>query len=113
MNYSILILIITQLLFTASDLLARANMSKYGFNISTFISIWFLVYFLIRTLAMFGQLYIFTTIELGKTMAMFGAVSIVLSNLLGFLILKEVLPIEVYVGVSFAVMAFLILAISK
>ena len=37
----------------------------------------------------------FTTIELGKTMALLGAISIILSNLLGFLILKEVLPIRV------------------
>jgi hypothetical protein len=32
---------------------------------------------------------------------------------LGFLILKEVLAVGVYVGVSFAVLAFLILAVSK
>ena len=113
MKFSILIIIITQLLFTGSDLLARSNMAKYGFKFSAFLSIWFLLYFIIRTVAMFGQLYIFTTIELGKTMALFGAISIILSNLLGFLILKEVLPIGVYIGVSFAVIAFLILAVSK
>jgi hypothetical protein len=55
---------------------------------------------------MFGQLYIFTTIELRKTMALFGAISIILSNLLGLLILKEVLPVGVYIGVSFAVLDF-------
>lgn len=113
MNYAIWIIIITQLLFTVSDLLARSNMPKHGFNLSAFLSIWFLIYFSIRTIAMFGQLYIFTTIELGKTMAMFGAISIILSNVLGFLILKETLPIGVYVGVSLAVIAFLILAVSK
>ncbi len=113
MKVSILIIIITQLLFTGSDLLARYNMQKFGFKFSAFLSAWFIIYFLIRTIAMFGQLYIFTTIELGKTMALFGAVSIILSNLLGFLILKEVLPIGIYVGVSFAVVAFLILAVSK
>ena len=113
MKYSILIIIITQLLFTGSDLLARYNMPKLGFKFSAFLSTWFILYFLIRTIAMFGQLYIFTTIELGKTMALFGAVSIILSNLLGLLILKEVLPIGVYIGVSFAVLAFLILAVSK
>lgn len=113
MNYSILIIIVTQLLFTSSDLWARANMIKYGFKVSSFLSGWFLLYFIIRSVAMFGQLYIFTTIELGKTMALFGAVSIILSNLLGFFILKEVLPVGVYVGVSFAVLAFLILAVSK
>lgn len=113
MKYSIIVIIITQLLFTGSDLLARYNMPKFGFKIAAFFSTWFIIYFLIRTIAMFGQLYIFTTIELGKTMALFGAVSIILSNLLGFLILKEVLPVGVYVGVSFAVIAFLILAVSK
>jgi len=113
MKFLILIIIVTQLLFTGSDLLARYNMPKYGFNISAFFSTWFAIYFIVRTIAMFGQLYIFTTIELGKTMALFGAVSIILSNLLGFLILKEVLPVGVYIGVSFAVVAFLILAISK
>jgi hypothetical protein len=113
MKFSIIIIIVTQLLFTSSDLLARYNMPKVGFKFSAFLSIWFIIYFFIRTIAMFGQLYIFTTVELGKTMALFGAVSIILSNLLGFLILKEVLPIGVYVGVSFAVVAFLILAVSK
>lgn len=32
---------------------------------------------------MFSQLYVFTAIELGKTMALFGATSIILANLLG------------------------------
>lgn len=113
MNYSILIIIVTQLLFTGSDLLARSNMSKHGFTISAFFSTWFIFYSIIRTVAMFGQLYIFTSIELGKTMALFGAISIVLSNLLGLLVLKEVLSIGVYIGVSFAVAAFIILAVSK
>jgi hypothetical protein len=113
MNYSILVIVFTQILFTGSDLLARYNMPKLGFKFTAFFSTWFLIYFVIRTVAMFGQLYIFTTVELGKTMALFGAVSIILSNLLGFLILKEVLPVGVYIGVSFAVLAFLILAVSK
>lgn len=100
----------TQLLFTASDILARSNMSKLGFHTATFLAPWFLIYFVIRILAMFGQLYVFTGVELGKTMAMFGAVSIILSNVLGFLVLKEVLSPQVYVGASLAVIAFIILA---
>jgi hypothetical protein len=88
-------------------------MTKQGFKLSTFLTGWFVIYFVIRTVAMFGQLYIFTTIELGKTMALFGAVSIILSNLLGLLILREVQSVGVYIGVSFAVLAFLILAVSK
>jgi hypothetical protein len=64
-------------------------MPNYGFKIPAFFSTSFAIYFIVRNVAMFEQLYIFTTTELGKTMALFGAVSIILSNLLGFLILKR------------------------
>ena len=109
----IVIIVLAQLLFSLSDLLARHNLRNTEFSVSAFFSFWFLVYFIIRQLGMMGQLYAFTFIEFGKTMALFGAVSIVVANLLGFLILKEVLPTGVYVGVSLAVAAFLILAVSK
>lgn len=104
------IIIGTQLLFTCGDLLARANMHRHGFTLAAFLSGWFAVYFLLRTVAMFGQLYIFSCVELGKTMAVFGAVSIVLSNVLGLLLLKEVLSAGAYAGVTLAVLAFLALA---
>ncbi|HNT29483.1 MAG TPA: hypothetical protein PKL83_00850 [bacterium] len=87
-------------------------MPKQGFTLASFLSGWFLLYFAIRTVAMFGQLYVFTTIELGKTMALFGAVSIVLSNLVGFLVLKEVLSPGAYIGVTFAVIGFIVLALA-
>jgi multidrug transporter EmrE-like cation transporter len=112
MNWPIVVIVGTQILFTASDLLARSNMSKQGFVVAAFLSKWFLAYFLIRMIAMFGQLYVFTSIELGKTMALFGAVSIILANVLGLLVLKEVLSPVAYAGVSLAVVAFLILAFS-
>lgn len=62
-----------------------------------------------RTVAMFGQLYVLSRVELGKTMALFGALSIVLSAGLGFLFLREVLSIQVYIGIVLAVTAFLVL----
>ena len=111
MNWPIVIIIGTQLLFTTSDLLARTYMPKQGFALATFLSGWFLTYFSIRIIAMFGQLYVFTAIELGKTMALFGAISIMLANLLGFLVLKEVLSPGTYIGVTLAVIAFIVLAL--
>lgn len=111
MNWPIIVLIGTQILFTTSDLLARAYMPKQGFALATFISGWFATYFVIRMVAMFGQLFVFTSIELGKTMALFGAVSIVLANVLGFLVLKEVLSPAAYIGISMAVVAFIVLAL--
>ncbi len=87
-------------------------MEKGGFVLANFLTSWFALYFLIRMLAMFGQLYVFTHVELGRTMALFGAVSIVLSNILGFLLLGELLTTTTYVGIMLAVVAFLVLAVT-
>lgn len=113
MNKALLVLVGTQALFTGSDLLARLHMRTGGFHLQTFLAPWFLAYFLLRQAAMFGQLYVFSSVELGKTMALFGATSIVLSNLLGILLLREVLPVPAYVGVALAALAFLVLAIVR
>jgi len=103
--------VVTQILFTSSDLIARTAMKIHGFKAASFFSLWFLAYWLLRQVAMFGQLYVFSSIDLGRSMALFGAASIVLSNVLGFLLLKETLSLPVYVGVSLAVLAFLALAL--
>jgi hypothetical protein len=104
------ILIGTQLVYSISDFMGRMYMSKLGFHWSTFWTGWFLVYFIIRQIAMFGQLYVFAFVPLGKTMAMLAAASIILSNALGFLFLKEVLSPIAYAGVTLAVIAVLVMA---
>ena len=105
------ILVGSQMLFTASDLMARAKMRDAGgFSAANLLSARFAFYMLVRTVATFGQLYVFSRVHLGKTMALFGATSIVLSNLLGLLLLGESLSAQAYVGVSLAVLAFLLLA---
>jgi multidrug transporter EmrE-like cation transporter len=89
--------------------MGRTYMSRYGFKLSTFISLWFLAYLLIRQIATFGQVYIFANIQLGKTMAVFGAVSIVMSNVIGLLYLGEKLSPVSYFGICLAILAFLIM----
>ena len=106
----IIVIVAAQLLFTTGDLIARANMRHSPFAISTFLSWWFLAYFLIRQLAMFGQLYVFSSLQIGKSMALFGATSIVVVNVLGFLLLGEVLSIYTYLAVALVVLAFIILS---
>ena len=106
------IVIATQLLFTTSDLIARANMRQHPFKISTFLTGWFLFYFLVRQIAMFGQLYVFSALQIGKTMALFGATSIVIANVLGIFLLGELLSWQAYIGIAFAVLAFVSLAIT-
>lgn len=109
----LLIIVGTQLLFTTGDLIARANMRHGPFALSTFLSWWFLSYFLIRQIAMFGQLYVFSALQIGKTMALFSATSIILVNILGVLLLGEVLSVRAYLAVGMVVLAFIILSISS
>lgn len=107
------LIVLVQALYTSGDLLARANLKLTGFSPGAFWSKWFLVYAALRLAATFGQLYVFAHVELGRSMALFGAAAIVFSNLLGFLLLQETLSLSAYAGVSLAVVAFLVLAITS
>ncbi len=108
----LVILIATQLLFTTGDLLARAHMRHSPFSMSSFLNWWFLLYFLIRQVAMFGQLYVFSILQVGKTMALFGATSIVVVNVLGVLLLGEVLSLQAYIAIGLVVLGFVLMSVS-
>lgn len=105
------VLIVTQLLFTVSDVLARQQLHRHGFNLGSFLNLWFAVYVMIRIIATGGQLYVLSNVKVGQTMALFGAVSIVLSNVIGFLWLRETLSLVTYLGIILAIFAFLLLAV--
>jgi multidrug transporter EmrE-like cation transporter len=62
-------------------------------------------------MATFGQLYALALSPLGWMSSVFGAVSIILANLLGLLVLKQVLSPAGYAGVLLAVLAFLVMAL--
>ena len=109
----IAVVITSQILFLISDLLGRHYMPMLGFRTSTFISWWFLGYQAIRFVATLGQLYIFTHLELGKTMTLFATASLVMANLAGYLLLGELLDIRVYIGVLLAITAFIVVAFAK
>ena len=88
-------------------------MKQDGFTASTFVSWWFLIYMAIRMIGTIGQLYIFSNTEVGKTLALFGAFSLILVNIGGVLFLGEVLPLKAYVGVMLAIAAVVVLALTK
>ena len=108
--HPLIILLGTQALFTTSDFMARFYMKRHGFDASVLTMGWFWLYQLIRQVATVGQLYVFSHVPLGKTMALFGATSIVMSNVLGFLFLKESLSPVAYAGVGLAVLAIFVMA---
>ncbi len=108
----VLVIVATQLLFTTGDLIARANMRHSPFVFSTFLNWWFVVYFTIRQLAMFGQLYVFSALQVGRSMALFSATSIVAVNALGVLLLGEILSVQAYLAIGLVVLGFVVLALS-
>jgi len=108
----ILVIVATQLLFTTGDLIARANMRNSPFVLWTFLNWWFLAYFLIRQVAMFGQLYVLSAMQVGRTMALFSATSLVVVNVLGILLLGEVLSTQAYLAIALVVFAFILLSVS-
>ncbi len=108
----VLIIVGTQLLFTTGDLIARHNMRSSTFTLATFLSWWFLVYFAVRQVAMFGQLYVLSLVQVGKTMALFSATSLVLVNVLGVLLLGEVLSLKAYAAVALVILAFVVLSLN-
>jgi multidrug transporter EmrE-like cation transporter len=109
----VVVVVGTQLLFSVGDLMARANMRKHGFTAAAFLNVSFLVYILSRQLATVGQMYVLATVPIGKTMALFGAGSIVLANVLGVLLLGDVVSMRSYAGIALAVMAFLVMSLGK
>jgi uncharacterized membrane protein len=107
----VLVIVGTQLLFTAGDLLARANMRHSPFALSTFLSWWFVTYFAIRQIAMFGQLYVFSVLQVGRSMALFSATSLIVVNILGVLLLGEILSVQTYLAIGLVVLGFIVLAL--
>jgi uncharacterized membrane protein len=109
MNPQLATVIGSQLLFTAGDLLARKHI-KGDFTLANLLTGWFGAYVLLRTFATLGQLYVLSVIDLGKAMALFGAASVMIANLLGWLVLEEVLTPTAYVGIGLAVLALLVMS---
>ena len=93
--------------------MGRYFMSKYGFRLGTFLSVWFLTYFFIRSLATMGQLYVFTSFELGRTITLAGVLGLITANILGLFLLKEILSPIAYIGIAFAIIAFLLVGFSR
>jgi drug/metabolite transporter (DMT)-like permease len=106
----IIMLLVSQICFTASDLWARSVLAQHGFRPETLFSWWFLGYSTLRTIATLGQLYGLSSIQLGRATGMLSAISVLLANALGFFVLREVLTPGQYAGVSLVAVAFLLLA---
>ena len=108
-----MVVLLSQALFSTSDIMGRYYMKRDGFNLASFLSIWFASYFLIRMLAMFGQLYALAHLELGRSQTLFGVSGLIIANLVGLFFLNENLGTVAYLGVLLAIIAFFIVGFGK
>jgi multidrug transporter EmrE-like cation transporter len=101
------------MLFTASDVLARTNLkSSDGLSLAALLAPWFVVYLVVRQVAMVGQLYVLASVELGRTAGLFAAMSLLAANAIGVLFLGDVLTGLGYLGVALALAAMVVLTVS-
>jgi len=107
----LLVVIVSQLLFTAGDLVARLRMRQLGFGAEAFVSWWFVGYMGLRTLATFGQLWVLARLVLGAALPMFAAASVVLSMMLSITVLNEGLGTKTIVGGGHAIAALVTLTL--
>lgn len=107
----IVIVVATQLLFTISDFLARANLKDMPFSVSILWTRWFVAYMVIRQVATLGQLYALANIELGRSAGLFALTSLLLANAVGVFFLHDSLSARQYLGVTVGALGFLLLAL--
>jgi len=106
--FSLGVVLVAQLLYTASDFIGRSVMKERGFTPATFLDGWFIAYVLLRVLATTGLLYTFSQLPLGKTIILFSVASVLLSNVLGLLFLQEALSPTMYLSLLLALGALLL-----
>jgi len=107
----IIVILVTQLIYSSTDLLARAHLRGATFGPASFLQAWFIWYAVIRVASTVAQFYVFSKLDLGKTDTLFALAAIVFANILGLLFLKEVLSVKDYIGVVLAIIALVILSI--
>ena len=108
----VVIVLVTQGLFTAGDVLARLKLrTAPDFTLSALIAPWFVAYLTLRQIATFGQLYILAKIELGRTAGFYAVAGLLTANVIALLFLGEKLTTQTYIGLLLAVAAIVVLAL--
>jgi len=106
-------ILVSQSLFIVSDILARHYMHKLGFHFTTFLTVWFLAYTIIRLAAAIFELYVLTYTGLGKAFTLIVLTALVLTNIAGWLLFGEVYSVGTYVGIALAIAAILVITLTQ
>ncbi|CAN1210252.1 hypothetical protein TUMEXPCC7403_08665 [Tumidithrix helvetica PCC 7403] len=108
------IALITQLIFLVGEIPAAGYLYKHGFSIEMIGHPWFWVFTITRFVGIAGQIYLWSSTEIGRVAAVMGSCGLILSNVLGtFFLQQKSLSINGYIGLVFAMLAIALLASEK
>lgn len=110
---NIILLFITQTIYSLSDLAKKVYGSQTGFSWAMLQNIPFLLALIIPALGLGIQIYVLTKYELSKTMITLGVLNVLFASILGVVFLKEKLTSLNMVGIVCAVIAVALLNIKK
>lgn len=110
---NVALLILTQAIYSLSDLGKKVYAEKLGFGFGLLKNIPFLLVLIVPAIALALQIYVLSRYELSKTMITLGVLNVVFATLLGVGVLKEKLSLANYLGIVFAILAVILLNIKK
>lgn len=110
---NVILLIITQAIYSVSDLIKKEYAEKIGMHFGLFKSVPFVLSLVLTGVALGIQVYVLSRYELSKTMITLGVLNILFATTLGAWVLKEKLSFTNMLGVVCAVAAVILLNVKK
>lgn len=108
---NVLIIFGSQIVFALGSLLARSFTKGHPIvSVRNIMTIWFIEYLAIRFIATLMELFVLSRVDLGQTVALAGVAGLITANVMGVLFLGEVLSLQAYIGIGFAIVAILLLS---
>lgn len=103
-------LLVSLSLTMLGDTILRTHFKMAEFDISRLLSWWLIAYGLIKMTTIAIWLFLLSKFALGRLAAIYGISSMLLTNVVGIVFLREILSVQQYVGLLLAVIALALLA---
>lgn len=109
----LILLVITQAMYSLSDLGKKVYGTEVGFNVGLLKHVPFMIAMIVPFIALMIQVYVLTRYELSRTMITLGVLNVLFASGLGVMVLKEKLSTLNYLGIVFAVLAVILVNIKN
>lgn len=110
---NIFLLALAQAMYSISDLVQKLTLQKTGFSWTLLMNPKFMGTWLLTGFALATQIYVLSRYELSKTMITIGIFHAVFATILGVWFLKEKVSMLNGIGISFAILALILVNIKK